>query len=766
MNVDMKHKILLLTLCFLSAALVWGKDEKSPVDNNGRKIVNVEKPGSLKNAISKKERSLVKTLQLSGSISEEDVNWLSQIPNLTVLDISNLPIEKQEMIIGLRSSWKGVNVTVSELIVSREGVEERLEREQWGGDIAARDFKENQSDIAFMYNMATLRAHGICSDYFKNLSKCKILNYSESSSPLSFEIPDTLRAIDNGKVNSFIKKENALLIDDSESSLTLKDCHIWKTYTAEVNSQTDFNNVIYICSHNVRVLMKQLTIPSNLRYIGSETRIEKHIDMDSGSVGVESIDFEDIDILIRATATSSGRVESIESIEFEDSDIPLVCLGCFPEGLGTIEVNRPVSFYGKNTTTFRKATEIKFNKKVYRLGCRFVDEVDNLYFASVPDEIDVHGMGKVNVKKRVIIPAGTASRFSQWFHPSDLAERGNGGLALNIKAEKPGMILSHIPMDKLGDIDSLTVVGFLYDSDIKILNKCSFLKYLDLSKAIITYSPETKAKQEANAKAFAGLFGMIGAAADMSYKDGNMSSLDYAYAKGMSELVKDVANVKTGYESCIIPDGAFSDLQDIVTVKMPYRATQIGTHVLRNCPKLENVELPLYLKSIGEESFMNCTNLKDLKFPKTLTEIGERCFSGCNSIEIVDLSKCDFTPQTKSSYRNHIDWPQSFYHCAKLRELRLPQGITRNKAWGYDEIENNQPRPHTLKVYFPKSLEELGDLYKWGDCELHFKTIDAPGHLGDAYYKGKVVIYCPKGGTTSYFNAVDGRLERIKIIEE
>lgn len=729
--VNMKHKILLLTLCFLSSTFIWGKNENPPVDSNGRKVVNVEKPGSLKKSISKKEHSLIKSLQISGCISEEDVNWLSQLPNLMVLDISKLSIDKQEMVTGLQDSWKGRNETVSELIVSKEGVEENLRRNN--SKFASRDFKENQSDIAFMYNMAALRLHDICHDYFKNLSKCKILNYSESPSPLSFEIPDTLRAIDDNKVNSFIKKENALLIDNNKSTLTLKDCHIWKTYRAEVNSQADFNNVIYICSREVRVSMKQLTIPSNLRYIGSGTGI------------------------------------GVRKVEFEDSDIPLVCLGYFSGGLGTIEVNRPASFYGQNVTTFRKASEIKFNKKVYRLGRSFVDEVDNLYFASVPEEIDVHGMEKVNVKKRVIIPAGTASQFSKWFHSSDLAERGNGGLALNIKAEKPGMILSYIPMDKLGDIDSLTIVGFLYDSDIKILNKCSFLKYLDLSKAIITYSPETKAEQEASAKAFAGLFGMIGAAADMSYKDGNMSSLDYAYTKGMSELVKDAANVKTGYESCIIPDGSFSDLQDIVTVKLPYRATHIGRRVLCNCIKLENVELPMYLKSIDDESFMNCTNLKDLKFPNTLNEIGERCFNDCNSIEIVDLSKCDFTPQTKSSYRNHVDWPQSFHHCAKLRELRLPQGITRNKAWGYNEIANNQPRPHTLKVYFPRSLEDIGnsgDLTNWGDCELHFKTVDAPGHLGSKYYKRNAIIYCPKGGTTSYFNAVDGNLERIKIIEE
>ena len=163
--VDMKHKILLLTLCFLSSILIWGKNENPPVDSNGRKVVNVEKPGSLKKSISKKELSLVKVLQLSGNISEEDVNWLSRIPNLTVLDISKLSTEKQRMIIGLQNSWRGRNKTVSELIVSREGVEER----QRGIDFAARDFKENQSDIAFIFNMAALSLHDICSDYFKNL---------------------------------------------------------------------------------------------------------------------------------------------------------------------------------------------------------------------------------------------------------------------------------------------------------------------------------------------------------------------------------------------------------------------------------------------------------------------------------------------------------------------------------------------------------------------------------------------------------------------
>ena len=318
-------------------------------------------------------------------------------------------------------------------------------------------------------------------------------------------------------------------------------------------------------------------------------------------------------------------------------------------------------------------------------------------------------------------------------------------------------------MTELESIDSLTITGFLYETDIKIIEKCHRLSYLNLGKTVVTYSPELLKKQYAEREALGALFGMLGAMADAQYDNYEMGALDHAYTKALVSLVQqDAASVKKGSEKCIIPAGSFSKMNFLKTVILPYRVVQIRDKVLSDCPNLEHVELPLYLESIGKDCFKNCARLKDIKFPQSLNSIGNGCFKNCNSIEVVDLSHCLFT-----SHRNYVSWDDVFANCLRLKELRLPQGIT-YLGWIRCTERINENNPHILKVYFPETVKE-GEgikLDNYGNCELHFKSENAPGSLGGAASGCKVVIYCPKGSTTSYFNAVGGKLERINIIEE
>ena len=318
-------------------------------------------------------------------------------------------------------------------------------------------------------------------------------------------------------------------------------------------------------------------------------------------------------------------------------------------------------------------------------------------------------------------------------------------------------------MTELESIDSLTITGFLYETDIKIIEKCYRLSYLNLGKTVVTYSPELLKKYYEEREALGVLFGMLGAMADAQYDNYEMGALDHAYTKALVSLVQqDAASVKKGSEKCIIPAGSFSKMNFLKTVILPYRVVQIRDEVLSDCPNLEHVELPLYLESIGKDCFKNCARLKDIKFPQSLICIEKGCFENCNSIEVVDLSHCLFT-----SHRNYVSWDDVFANCLRLKELRLPQGIT-NLGWIGCAKRINENNPHTLKVYFPETVKE-GEgikLDNYGNCELHFKSENAPGSLGGAASGCKVVIYCPKGSTTSYFNAVGGKLERINIIEE
>ena len=198
--------------------------------------------------------------------------------------------------------------------------------------------------------------------------------------------------------------------------------------------------------------------------------------------------------------------------------------------------------------------------------------------------------------------------------------------------EKPGTIMSKTPTFPWILVDTLVIKGFLYDTDMNIMKKMTSLKYVDLSDAYISESPETKAENKRHREALNAVAKLIGAAGEMAYKDGKMSTPSYLMAKSISEM--ESAEIKEADENCIIPAESFEGLKRLETVKMPRRAVSIGSRAFAGCTNLRNVEFPPYVKTIGSEAFCDCENLIiiNLRLPKTITEIGDGAFKNCRSI--------------------------------------------------------------------------------------------------------------------------------------
>lgn len=336
----------------------------------------------------------------------------------------------------------------------------------------------------------------------------------------------------------------------------------------------------------------------------------------------------------------------------------------------------------------------------------------------------------------------------EFIHPNKIIKAGEE-LSFNITIDKPSTILSYLPLDKLEKIDSLTITGFLYETDIAVINKCKFLRYLDLSRTFIMYSPQAKQQQINEVKAAIAILNFAGMNADLKYNDGDMSSMEYIVTKAMAELgeiadkhVDEMKQIKQANENCIIPESAFKNMKFLKTVKLPITAIAIKEDAFYHCESLENIQLPPYLKSISEKAFAYCFNLRSLDFPSTITEIGKNAFEGSNSLKKVDLSK----NRLKSIYENSL-------FSGNNKEIRLPQGI------GYCGFYNKN-----CIIYYPKSLKEIGG--KVTNCELHFSSPTAPLFDSRPIY-GHVLqdnkIYVPKGCTTAYYVALG---EKNTYIEE
>ena len=386
--------------------------------------------------------------------------------------------------------------------------------------------------------------------------------------------------------------------------------------------------------------------------------------------------------------------------------------------------------------------------------------VKKVVFKKVPKNLHSSFIRKKDYKINcniIEIPSGTESKFALLGIPDEKIYGQSGRAAsFHIKLEKPNTILSVIPLDKLSSVDSLTITGFMYETDLKVLESCKNMRFLDLSKTYITYSPEKMKEIEANAQYLKSLFQFMGAAADAKYQDYQMSTLDHAYVKGFAKLMADGVITKAD-EGCLIPSRSMCNMAKLETLILPTRASKIEAHSFMNCGVLKTVKLPPYLKVIGTGGFYGCRNLRNIDFPKTLTTIGSGHIEGVlegegsfmsTGIKKFDFSKCTFTGNYSKSM-----WYFKLFQC-QPEEIRLPSGIERVHI--YARLNNT-----SMTLYIPASVKMI-DVETNVPSTVHFASPTPPKY--DTYkFESNSTFYIPKGSTTAYYAAFGNTY---KYIEE
>lgn len=703
------------------------------------KEIFVPVPGKLKSLLDKKEYLTITDLTIKGEVNDKDLKTLENLVNIQHLDMSEakgsftyFPTFTNLTALLLPIDCRNNNQTIKgEYVYVSDGIRNNtsLTTIFMPGDIASR--------LGAM----------------PNLKKVGLYNYDIDLYGDNYEI-DTLFVFNyirddlyHGVGKSFNHYVPHFIVD-----LTQK-LTILNTYDPERKDYKGINVLPVLESkHEVKTpeildLSDVMRIPS--RYFENGTMKKVVFSEQLRFVGTNA--FESCKNLTEVTFP--GKTVSLKMDEWAFKDCPNLKYVHF---LGTVNL-RGTAYGNHCVVEFDKPSDVQFTSAH--------SPFDHFVFNAVPTQLKLggeYGTKVGDVLSYIEVPANTMSSFTKFVDEEYILEKGRKTKSYTLNLEKPGTILSNLPLNELDIIDSLTIVGFLYDTDMTIFDKCKRLSYLDLGRAVITYSPETLREERQKMEAFKAIFAMAGAVADAKYDNFEMSALDHAYVKAFEQLAKGASSVTAADDNCIIPSGSFSNRTQLKKVILPYRAKHIGNNVLSNCPKLESVELPLYLETIRKESFMQCPKLKDLKFPSTLNYIGESSFKGCNSIEVVDLSQCNFN----IGYNTYAKWECAFKDCSNLKEIHLPQGVKQNKGWDYGYIEHNVKRPYALKVYIPATWEEFGSLNNWGNAELHFESPTAPGHFGHALNGCNVIIYCPKGSTTSYYNAVGGKIDNVKIIEQ
>lgn len=375
-----------------------------------------------------------------------------------------------------------------------------------------------------------------------------------------------------------------------------------------------------------------------------------------------------------------------------------------------------------------------------------VENIDTIrLLGSTPPQLTypVDPSKKKKQKVVFVVPDGAKKKYKNapsW--KGVIVQEVNGGGATidpsksyNIKVEKPGTILSYLPVDKLNEIEAITVTGLLYETDLEVLSDCKNLISVDLSNTYICFSPEALKEKKANAEMWAGFAKAMGAVADMKYNDFDMSTSDYVYSKLFTKLLEEGSNVKESDIKCVIPKGAFRDCLNLESIKFPTRCSVIEDKVCYGCSELKEVVLPPYLQEINTGAFAYCKSLKEIKIPKTLKYIGWRtsyndpCAFGCSGIEVLDFSGCVFK-ETK--------WTCDLEGCKELKEVHFPKNIT-----FVDDLSTNKGAHY----YFSDTEVHFYHTMSLSNTYLHFRQATPPNLDNPT----GTTFYIPKGTTTAYY---------------
>lgn len=303
-----------------------------------------------------------------------------------------------------------------------------------------------------------------------------------------------------------------------------------------------------------------------------------------------------------------------------------------------------------------------------------------------------------------------------------------------------GSLLSYIKPDELMDVDSLTITGIMYRSDIKIINEMKGLEYLDLSSAFITYSPQEKEDNKFNREFEEVFVKMMSNINESKRADKSISTTQYEQNKLLLEILKNTRDVEPNSDPCFVP--TINELPNLKTVILPTLAQWISKGSFNNCQNLETVILPEYLKSIHESCFQHCVKLKKISFPQTLSYIymGDHKnlpFFGCSSLEEIDFGKCTFDDPDK--------WYR-FPECKSLKKFVYPNNAVKGDFSITNDLECEIFYPATLKSCAVGTMNSAP-----GTAKLHFVSKIPPRNDGVSP-KRSPILYIPQGSLTEYYS--------------
>lgn len=313
-----------------------------------------------------------------------------------------------------------------------------------------------------------------------------------------------------------------------------------------------------------------------------------------------------------------------------------------------------------------------------------------------------------------------------------------------------GSLKNYLTDDIVLNIDSLTLSGFMDETEFALIRQCKYIRYLDMTNLFTFASVEVAkanlSKSIAVARFVAALSNMQNNVTQAKYQDYEVDTETALRSEFSNKILQKLVPDKVSDEEldeifgvgkiipsdeCYFPEGALEGLSILEEIRFPNKLLSLQRQNLfihkginpftgrevydtedytRSIQNLKKVRLSNELHTLGDFLFAE-SPLEDINFPDSLKIIGFSCFKNCNLTK-VDLSKTNISTYQfyrVSSHDDHKQYlidtnskglPLYVFSGSPIQELRLPKKIT-NAEWMGDKLstytKNNKV---ILYVYF------------------------------------------------------------------
>ena len=757
--------------------------------------IKLEKAGSLKKCIKKKELPNVEKLKITGEINSEDIYFITTLPHIKVLDLSHVTLQskdekakdnKGKFIITrdvlIRDRYKSIenksceiltipsNTTLEELIISQS-----ILIAADGLHLKKLTLTDNGSIDNFCFS-----SHFETKNFFESLRKNITVDtiqtgryfYDENDYKVYHETSDIYSPNEYFTLfyPIFPKYKKILLNGSSKTVLACWDDCMELTVLAEVDSispyaylgskmttlklpeqmskipQNGFNywkSLESVDLNNVTEIDNSAFLEcKNLKIVKAEK--VKHIGDNAffGCEKLETIIADDVNSIGDSafyqnrclTSITLKNVEDIASKAFYGTSIEKLVI---PATIKRISME---AFEGANIKQIEflgnTPPEVYKYTYDYNYGKKYVDGVATCSsFNELPDNF-----WGINYT----IPNGAGLNYDKglWYEFKMIEKDSDKPVEYEIVVEEPGKLKELLTDEMIENAEILKVRGFLYDEEIAILDLCKHLRKLDLKRCYVTETAKSRQAKAADAAYIAGAMafvhgGMVDIAEDGLLNDNATLFKNFYLTRGE---VYDI--VMSSSPDCVLPE--ISGGMCKVYNKILYNN---GGPYFKY---LEEIEYPVQLNQIEQFG----SYVKNVVLPRCATKINSlRTLQ--DSIELPDSLRKVYSYSISAPNVSELVFPASLTYCSgyafgdciSLRKI----DFSSTQIYEFDCYDSSSPArslPNIEEIHFPESLIELYAIkYLFGEkpVKVYFKSKASPKGLSEYSFRDIDIVYIPKG---------------------